>query len=163
MKLAGSKTETFSSSKTILLYPKRKEIRIGLSGWDSRAPQTLVCCVHHSNAHHCCDIIKCVQHVTSPLLGEDTSRLFHQQLSFASKHPIHCDNERSKVLSVLLASLEVLLLFSLLLCGKMVLDGAILVGLHIRVSDSDINYAVCLVLPETTDGDVATEFVLLAF
>eukprot|EP00957_Ditylum_brightwellii_P024888 1881857-Ditylum_brightwellii.AAC.2 len=34
----------------------------------------------------------------------------------------------------------------------MVLDGAVLVGLRVRVSYSDIDDAVCLALPQTSDG-----------
>eukprot|EP00957_Ditylum_brightwellii_P133117 10149847-Ditylum_brightwellii.AAC.1 len=112
---------------------KRKEVGIGMPRWDSRSPQILVCCTYHSNAHHCCDVVECIQHMTGPLLGNSVSKLFHQQFSFIAKHSIHRDHKGSKVLLVLLASLEVLLLLFFLLSSKMVLGGAIHVGLCARV------------------------------
>eukprot|EP00957_Ditylum_brightwellii_P122077 9309777-Ditylum_brightwellii.AAC.1 len=103
---------------------KRKEVRIGMPGWDSRSPQTLVCRAHHSYAHHGCDVVERIRHMTGPHLGKGASKLLHRQFYLTAKHTIHYDHEGSKVLPVLLASLEVLLLLFLLLSGKMVLDVA---------------------------------------
>eukprot|EP00957_Ditylum_brightwellii_P210704 15365279-Ditylum_brightwellii.AAC.1 len=61
-----------------------------------------------------------------------------------------------------LTGLEVLLLIFFFLCGKVVLDGVVLVVLCIRVCDSDINDAVCLVLPQTLDGYISSKFFLLS-